>query len=94
MSSVKTDIPDSTDSQNTQRARPARGLTRARLTARMLHDELLDIGVPEDEVDRVDARVGSSGDAYVHLGDLSTSSADRLLAALCGRPLIHTGPLM
>lgn len=60
---------------------------RAQTTVRGLRDELRAIGIPEDAVRRI-LPMGDIGDGeHVRLGTWPVDAAERLLAALTGRPL-------
>ncbi|NUP46149.1 MAG: hypothetical protein HOW97_02370 [Catenulispora sp.] len=55
---------------------------RGHETARLLHDALLQVGVPETELTTLTARPDESGRPRVHVPRLSVESAERILAAL------------
>jgi hypothetical protein len=55
---------------------------RGHTAARLLHDALLQIGVPEAELTTLTARADEAGRPRVHIPRLDVASAELLLAAL------------
>lgn len=55
---------------------------RGHTAARLLHDALLEIGIPETELTTLTARADESGHPRIHIPRLSPASAELLVTAL------------